>query len=166
VDDALDVYPHAYVEKNARRRLGNVVVEGDQPRLGESWVRGAVVLAWDAVLHGASNIHDGHNVVLHEFAHQLDADDGSMDGAPELGKRSLYSAWAHALGAEYQELVERMAAHKPGDIDAYGATSPAEFFAVVTEAFFEQGAQLKRKHPELYEVLRGFYRQDPAAQSA
>lgn len=161
--EAILVYPSAYVVPNARRMLGNVVVEGDQARLGESWVRGVVVLAWDAVRRGASNVHDGHNVVLHEFAHQLDAEDGAMDGVPELGTRALYSAWAHALGAEYEELLERVAAHKPSDIDAYGATSPAEFFAVLTEAFFETGARLKRKHPELYEVLQEFYKQDPAA---
>jgi len=156
------VYPSAYIVKNTRQKLGNLVVESDQVRLGESWVRGAVVLAWDAVQCGAANPHDGRNVVLHEFAHQLDAEDGAMNGAPDLGRRSSYSAWAHALGAEYEELLERVATHKPADIDTYGAISPAEFFAVVTEAFFEMGGQLKREHPELYEVLRAFYRQDPA----
>lgn len=160
--EAILVYPGAYVVANARQMLGNLVVEGDQTRLGESWVRGVVVLAWDAVKRGASNVHDGHNVVLHEFAHQLDAEDGAMDGVPDLGTRALYSAWAHALGGEYQELLDRVAAHKPSDIDAYGATNPAEFFAVLTEAFFETGTRLKRKHPELYEVLREFYKQDPA----
>ncbi len=160
--DSILVYPSAYVVRNTRQKLGNFVVEGDEVRLGESWVRGAVVLAWDAVQRGASNRHDGHNVVLHEFAHQLDAEDGSMDGAPDLGKRSLYAPWAHALGTEYEELLERVAAHQRGDIDDYGAKNPAEFFAVVTEAFFEKGAKLKGRHPELYEVLRAFYRQDPA----
>jgi Mlc titration factor MtfA (ptsG expression regulator) len=135
---------------------------GDQTRLGESWVRGVVILAWDAVKRGASNIHDGHNVVLHEFAHQLDAEDGHMDGAPELGSRALYSAWAHALGPEYEDLLRRIETHKQTLIDPYGATNPAVFFAVVTEAFFERGAKLKHKHPELYEALRDFFRQDPA----
>jgi Mlc titration factor MtfA (ptsG expression regulator) len=160
--ESILVYPSAYVVKNTRQRLGSLVVESDQVRLGESWVRGTVVLAWDAVQRGASNFHDGRNVVLHEFAHQLDAEDGDMNGAPVLGTRSLYAAWARALGTEYDELIERVAAHQPADIDAYGATSPAEFFAVVTEAFFERGVQLEREHPELYEVLRAFYRQDPA----
>jgi Mlc titration factor MtfA (ptsG expression regulator) len=157
------VYPSAYVVKNTRQKLGGLVVEGDEVRLGESWVRGTVVLAWDAVQQGASNFHDGRNVVLHEFAHQLDAEDGGMNGRPDLGRRGSYAAWAHALGAEYEELLLRVDAHKPSDIDAYGATNPAEFFAVVTEAFFEQGRQLRHLHPELYEVLRTFYRQDPAA---
>jgi Mlc titration factor MtfA (ptsG expression regulator) len=160
------VYPSAYVAKHTRRNLGPLVVESDRVRLGESWVRGTVVLAWDAVKRGASNSHDGHNLVLHEFAHQLDAEDGAMNGAPDLGKRALYSAWAHALGAEYEGLLKQVAAHQPSDIDAYGATSPAEFFAVVTEAFFETGAQLKRQHPELYEVLHAFYRQDPAGDTS
>jgi MtfA peptidase len=160
------VYPSAYVAKVTRQRPGSIVVESDQVRLGESWARGTVVLAWDAVQRAASRFTDGHNVALHEFAHQLDAEDGDMDGAPLLGKRSLYIAWAHALGSEYAELVERVAAHEHGDIDAYGAESPAEFFAVVTEAFFETGVQLKRLHPELYRVLRDFYQQDPAGAAA
>jgi len=159
------VYPSAYVVKNTRQKIGDLVVESDQVRAGESWVRGAVVLAWDAVQRGASNFHDGRNIVLHEFAHQLDAEDGEMNGAPDLGRRSSYAAWARALGAEYEDLLDRVAAHQPADIDAYGATNPAEFFAVVTEAFFEMGAQLKAKHPDLYEVLRAFYRQDPAGQA-
>jgi Mlc titration factor MtfA (ptsG expression regulator) len=157
------VYPSAYVVRDVRRERGGLVVVGDEARLGESWIRGAVVLAWDAVKSGASNLHAGHNLVLHEFAHQLDAEDGGMNGAPDLGTRALYSAWAHALGAEYEDLLAKVAAHRPSDIDAYGATSPAEFFAVVTEAFFEQSAELQARHPELYAVLRAFYRQDPAS---
>ena len=159
------VYPSAYVARTTRPSLGWLVDESDEVRLGESSVRGTVVLAWDAVTHGASNFRESRNVVLHEFAHQLDAEDGFMDGAPALRNRSSYSAWAQALGAEYSELRERVAAHQPGDIDAYGANNPAEFFAVVTEAFFQTGRQLKDEHPELYEALRAFYRQDPAAAS-
>ncbi len=157
--DTILVYPSTYVAKNTRELRGDVIVEGDQARLGESWVRGVVVLAWDAVQRGASNARDGHNVVFHEFAHQLDAEGSARD----FPGRSSYAEWARALGAEYEELLARVAAHQPGDIDAYGATNPAEFFAVVTEAFFETGTELKQRHPELYEVLRTFYRQDPAA---
>jgi Mlc titration factor MtfA (ptsG expression regulator) len=159
--ESILVYPSTYVVKNVRRVLGDVTVEGDQARVGESWVRGVVVLAWDAVTSGARNPHDGHNVVFHEFAHQLDAD-GNSDS---FGSRSSYLAFARALGAEYEELVQRVLEHRPTDIDAYGATNPAEFFAVVTEAFFERGAQLEQKHPELYAVLRDFYRQDPASRA-
>lgn len=157
------VYPSTYVERRVRERLGNLVIERDHARLGESSIWGTVVLAWDAVRRGALDVADGKNVVFHEFAHQLDAEDGEMNGAPVLRTRSAYAAWARVLGAEYDELRQRLAAHLPSDIDPYGATKPAEFFAVVTEAFFETGAKLRRSHPELYEVLRDFYRQDPAA---
>jgi len=159
--ESILVYPSTYIVKNVRQMLGAVAVEGDQTRVGESWVRGVVVLAWDAVKSGARNPHDGHNVVFHEFAHQLDAD-GSGDS---FGSRSSYMAFARALGDEYEELVRRVVEHLPTDIDAYGATNPAEFFAVVTEAFFERGAELEERHPELYAVLREFYRQDPAARN-
>jgi MtfA peptidase len=160
------VYPSAYVARGVRRRLGDLVVESDEARVGESSTLGAVVLAWDEVRRSAFAADDGKNVVLHEFAHQLDAEDGAMDGTPVLGQRSAYAAWVRALGAELDELRERIAAQRPSDIDAYGAINPAEFFAVVTEAFFETGARLKRNHPELYEVLRAFYRQDPAGETA
>lgn len=160
------VYPSTYVARGTRRRLGDLVVESDEARIGESSTLGAVVLAWDKVRRNAFPADSGRNVVLHEFAHQLDAEDGAMDGTPVLGTRSAYAAWVRALGAELDELRERIAAHQPSDIDAYGAINPAEFFAVVTEAFFEAGAKLKRNHPELYEVLHAFYRQDPAADTA
>jgi Mlc titration factor MtfA (ptsG expression regulator) len=157
------VYPHAYVAKATQRLPGGIVDEGESGRLGESWVRDIVVLAWDAVRAGASDANDGHNVVLHEFAHQLDQEDGTSNGAPILEHRSQYVAWARILGAEFEEL-QRDAEHgHPTDIDAYGATNPAEFFAVVSEAFFERPAALKTKHPALYEELQLFYRQDPLA---
>ena len=154
------VYPSTFVSKQTRRD-GYVVVEEENARLGESWSRGLVVLAWDSVLRGTANMHDGHNVVLHEFAHQLDAEDGDMDGAPALGARARYVAWARVLGEEFGDLVAKAEAGRGSDIDTYGATNPAEFFAVVTEAFFEKPRQLRAKHPELYAELAEFYRQDP-----
>ena len=120
-----------------------------------------VVLSWDDVRAGASDIHDGHNVVLHEFAHQLDQEDGAADGAPILDRRSQYVAWARVLGGEYERLRRASRAGKESVLDEYGATNPAEFFAVATECFFEKPAQLRRKHPELYEELKEYYRQDP-----
>ena len=154
------VYPSTYVART-KTHDGPVVIEGDSARLGESWERGIVVLAWDAVRSGTTNVRDGHNVVLHEFAHQLDQEDGSMDGAPDLGNRGRYATWAHVLGEEYANLVERVDAGRRSDIDTYGALNPPEFFAVVTETFFEKPAQLRARHPELYEVLADFYQQDP-----
>jgi MtfA peptidase len=162
--DVILVYPHAYVARQTQLLPGGIVVEGDSARLGESWTRGVVVLSWDDVREGASDARDGHNVVLHEFAHQLDQEDGSSDGAPVLERRSQYVAWARILSAEYAELQRAAETGRRTDIDTYGATNAAEFFAVATEAFFERPGTLRKKHPELYDELRMFYRQDPAAE--
>jgi len=156
------VYPHAYLARQAERLPGGIVLEGEQARLGEAWSSGSVILSWDDVVRGAADVHDGHNVVFHEFAHQLDNEAGAGDGAPRLPKRSMYLAWARVLGHDYEELVRSCARHKPDVLDAYGATNPAEFFAVASECFFEKPRQLRKRHPELYEQLRSFYRQDPA----
>lgn len=157
------VYPGAYAAPGEHTQPDGTVSDGPQGRLGESWHRGPVVLSWDDVLKGARDIHDGRNVVFHEFAHQLDSQDGPADGAPSLERRSQYIAWARVLGAAYEQLLADLEHHRRTLLDAYGATNPAEFFAVVTECFFEQGPQLKRRHPELYAQLQGFYGQDPAA---
>jgi MtfA peptidase len=164
--DAILVYPSAY-RVPTRERDGFVVVEDDQTRLGESWQRGLVVLAWDHVLSGAAQPQDGQNVVLHEFAHQLDSEDGVMNGTPELPAglfraRARYTSWAQVLGHEFEELSQRLHAGRGSDIDPYGATNPAEFFAVLTEMFFEKPRALKRRHAELYAELVDFYKQDPS----
>jgi Mlc titration factor MtfA (ptsG expression regulator) len=156
------VYPHTYVARTSTRFGGGLAVDDQQARLGQS-ASGVVVLAWDAVRRGATDVHDGHNVTLHEFAHQLDQEDGVADGAPVLGKRAMYTAWARVLGAEFAQLVDDVDKHRRSDIDEYGATNPAEFFAVVTEMFFEKPVALQHRHPALYEQLSLFYRQDPAA---
>jgi len=163
--DSILVYPSAY-RVPTQDRDGLVVIEEEQTRLGESWQRGLVVLAWDHVLSGAAQPRDGQNVVLHEFAHQLDSEDGVMNGTPELGARARYTSWAHVLGDEFAELSRRLHAGRSSDIDPYGATNPAEFFAVLTEMFFEKPRGLKRRHPELYAELVEFYRQDPARSQA
>ena len=159
--DAIVVYPSAY-RVPTRQHDGAVVLEEDQTRLGESWQRGLVVLAWDHVLSGAAEPRDGQNVVLHEFAHQLDGESGDMNGTPELHARARYTSWAHVLGTEFEELSRRLHAGRSSDIDPYGATNPAEFFAVLTEMFFEKPHALKRRHAELYAELAEFYKQDPA----
>ena len=157
------VYPAGYIARNRERLPDGAVLVGEQARLGESWHRGPVVLSWDDVLQGAADIHDGHNVVLHEFAHQLDAESGAEEGAPYLPRRSMVAAWARVLGHEYRELLDEIRQHHRTLLDAYGAKNPAEFFAVATEAFFEMSTALRDRHPELYEQLKLFYRQDPAA---
>ena len=157
------VYPTAYVSNMPQHSPQGIVTEGPQGRLGEAWTSGVVVLSWDDVKLGAADVRDGHNVVFHEFAHQLDQEDGSADGAPILPRRNMYSAWARVLGAEYAELRKAAETGKKSVLDNYGATEPAEFFAVATEAFFEKPVQLKKKHPELYEELQDYYGQDPEA---
>ena len=159
--DTVVVYPHAYVA-SASHREGPVVVTGPEVRLGESWTRGLVVLAWDEIAREVRT-RSGHNVVLHEFAHQLDAEDGAVNGAPLLESRGHYLGWARVLGDEFRSLGERLRSGLANDIDAYGATNPAEFFAVVTEEFFERGSVLRARHPALYGELASFYRLDPAA---
>ncbi len=155
------VYPSAYVAKTVSHSPGGVVSEEFDARLGEAWAHGTVVLSWDDVRHGAADIHDCHNVTLHEFAHQLDQEDGSAEGAPVLESRSMYVAWARVLGDAFEQLRHATETGRPTLLDKYGATNPAEFFAVVTECFFEKPVELKRKHPELYEELKTFFHQDP-----
>ncbi len=162
------VYPSAYFAKKAEVSECGIVTESHSQRLGESWEQGAVVLAWDSVMGGASNITDGQNVVLHEFAHQLDQQDGLADGTPKLhstggftGRRNRYLTWTRVLGREYETLRGKARKNQKSVMDHYGATHPAEFFAVATECFFEKPRQMFEKHPELYEELKQFYQQDP-----
>jgi Mlc titration factor MtfA (ptsG expression regulator) len=122
---------------------------------------GAILLSWDAVQHGSAVHDDASNVVLHEFAHELDYQDGAFDGAPRLGSSARYRAWAGALQPEFDQHQAAVEAGRKTMLDAYGATNPAEFFAVLTETFFERPAKLRAEHPALYEQLRDFYRQDP-----
>ena len=153
------VYPSTYVV-GARNSL-DFHSSDASVRLGESWHHGAVVLAWDSVKSGALNFRDGHNVAMHEFAHQLDQEDGRADGAPILGMRSAYSAWSRVFSKEYELLLHQTKKGKKSVMDKYGATNAAEFFAVATETFFEKPAQLRKKHPELYLELQGFYKVNP-----
>ena len=163
------VYPSSYFAESAQHVSGGVIQEQRTKRLGESWQHGTVVLAWDAVLGDAANPFDGHNVVFHEFAHQLDQEDGRADGAPVLGKGlaikeryAIYSSWTKVLTEKFEQLQQRTRKGRKTLLDSYGATHPAEFFAVATECFFEKPKVLLKKHPRLYEELRRFYRQHPA----
>lgn len=159
------VYPSGY--RSPEGWVGpDGVVHLDTGLLGEAWYHGPVILAWDNVLAGGQNIQDGRNVVLHEFAHQLDYLDGIADGTPPLGNRAQYRKWHDVMNAEYARLVEESEHGKPRVLDAYGATSPAEFFAVATECFFEKPVQMNRRHPQLYDILREYYCQDSARRFA
>jgi MtfA peptidase len=133
-----------------------------QPIRGESWRSGVVILAWDAVLEGALDPQDGKNLVFHEFAHQLDQEDGAADGTPRLRRASSYRTWASVMTRDHKRLVRFSRKGRSVVLDPYGARDLAEFFAVATEAFFERPRHLRASWPELYSELRGYYGQDPA----
>ncbi len=155
------VYPGEYLVRQRVCDEVGLVREGTQVRLGETGARGAVVVSWDATLRGASGANGGRNIVFHEFAHLLDAQSGGFDGAPPLASPARYSQWARVMADEYAELRARSESHEPGALDSYGATSPAEFFAVATERFFQEPHGLSRDVPALFDELAHYYRQDP-----
>ena len=153
------VYPHTYIAGGK----GNFGAQHEAPsaRLGESWQTGVVVLSWNSVKGGATNFDDGQNVTLHEFAHQLDQEDGAADGTPVLKDASCYRPWSAALTKEYSAFLKRVKKHRKTVVDRYGATNPAEYFATATEAFFEKPEQLKEKQPDLFEALQQYFKLDP-----
>lgn len=157
------LYPSTFSSVQKHVDAMGVVTEGRISRLGESWERGTVVLSWDSVTLGARNVFDAENVTFHEFAHQLDHEDGATDGAPGLSGRAAYQSWARVFRENYADFLNLLEDGKKTVMDSYGATNPAEFFAVATETFFEKPKQLARKRPELYDELMGYYGLDPRA---
>ncbi len=155
------VYPHAYIVNEMVMSDRYVVEERRVARLGESWTRDQLVLSWEQVQQDIRNWQDGHNVVLHEFAHQLDQEDGQAEGVPILPRALDYEVWKQVMSAEYLQLCDRVENGKKTVLDSYGVTNPAEFFAVATETFFEKPNQLSQKHEALYGILQRFYRIDP-----
>jgi MtfA peptidase len=156
------VYPDAY-HVRAVESDGLVVSESNQIRAGEASSHGQVVLAWTECEEGSEGTMgpDGdHNVILHEFAHQLDYLDGTADGAPPLSGEQAQQ-WQQTMTRAYEHLRHSLRHHQKPWLDPYGATEPAEFFAVLTEIFFQQPAHLSREQPEVYQALVGFYRIDP-----
>lgn len=161
------VYPSGYVAREERHVGGGIWEEGGEDRLGHTAPgMKALVLAWDSARHGAADPASGANLILHEFAHQLDFENREVDGVPALDTRGEYVAWARIMSAEFEALRRAQDAESPTLLDTYGATNPAEFFAVCTEAFFERPRALRATHPALYAELQRFFRQDPAAYSA
>jgi Mlc titration factor MtfA (ptsG expression regulator) len=179
------VYPGAFLVDRVHAAPGGVLREQRHALAGESWSQGQVILSWQDVVDGARVPDDGHNVVLHEFAHQLDQETGAANGAPRLFSRAAHARWADVMGREFAALQARIRARdaerararaewswfrsqepppapEPVDlISDYGATNEAEFFAVVTEVFFEQPAALADRHPDLFALLRDYYAVDP-----
>jgi MtfA peptidase len=161
------VYPLTYMVEERRQIGEHLWEEGTVSRLGETGRRmGSLVLSWGAVKHGAANPADGKNVVLHEFAHQLDFENDAADGVPELATREQQLAWADVMRSEYASLRAADESGIPTLLDTYGATDPVEFFAVLVEAFFEQPRALRAHHPKLYAELRTYFQQDPVSFSA
>ncbi|MEX1233122.1 MAG: M90 family metallopeptidase [Planctomycetaceae bacterium] len=157
------VYPTSYVVPEKTVNQIGVETEDRSNRLGEAWYRGPVILSWEDALASGRNEAEGHNVVLHEFAHQLDMiDDRSVDGTPPLVTAELHERWTELIHEEYEQLKRDCRRREWTVLDCYGTTNIGEFFAVATESFFEEPAEVAERHPELYALFCEFYRQDPA----
>ena len=157
------VYPGAFIIERLRPEPSGVLQEERHALSGESWTHGQVVISWEDALEGAAIVDDGRNVVIHEFAHQLDQQKGYANGTPWLGRRDRYPRWSRVMSEEFARLQRQAMIGEPALFSYYGATSPAEFFAVASEVFFEQPRAMASMHPALYEELRTLYRFDPAA---
>lgn len=155
------VYPGAFVVRQADSDEAGVVHEHRQVRLGESWSRGQVILSWHDAAGGAAVPDDAQNVVIHEFAHQLDQESGGANGAPPLAGRARRERWSRVMSEHFDLLQSQADRGEPSLFDHYGATDPAEFFAVASETFFEQPRQLAQHYPALYQALCDFYCVDP-----
>lgn len=155
------LYPSTYTTQASEWVSPYVIEETQVARLGESWTTGNLVLSWAQVKRDMSHWQDGHNVILHEFSHQLDAEENTVSGVPRLPSQTAYSAWAKVMAMEYKQLCRAVLQGKKTVLDSYGATNPAEFFAIATETFFEKPQSLHRQHPALYSLLQDYYQLDP-----
>ncbi len=155
------VYPGAFVVNKVHTDGIGILQEQRQVLSGESWSQGQVILSWEDTVEGADVSDDGQNVVIHEFAHQLDQETGQANGAPVLAPGQNRKEWARTLAAEFETLQMQAQHHEASLFSHYGATNPAEFFAVASEVFFERPAQMAEEHPALYRQLSLFYRLNP-----
>jgi len=155
------VYPSAFLKEQSQRSANGVQYTRKVALSGESWDFGKIVLSWQDSLHGAELPNDGHNVVIHEFAHQLDQENGKANGAPILSKGQSYQSWSEIFSQQFEALKKQAATGTPSIFDYYGATEPAEFFAVVSEVFFEKSKQFHHQHPALYHQLTEYYKVNP-----
>jgi MtfA peptidase len=152
------VYPRGYLAP----RRNELEMETDEPHLGEAWYRGPVILSWSQIRRDCRRPGWGHNLVWHEFAHQLDMLDRETNGTPPLRDRQQRLAWRDVMTEEFAGLRRAVRRRDETFLDPYGAESEAEFFAVTTETFFDQPHELRERHPRLYGVLQDYFRQDPA----
>ncbi len=157
------VYPNEYVAKEERAIGGGATLEEESDRLGEAHYRGPVILSWKEIHENALAPGYGSNLVFHEFAHQLDMLNGAVDGTPNLPTSELAERWAKSMDDEYRRLQRAERRHRETLLDPYGATNPAEFFAVAVECFFDSPRAMQAEYPPLYALFRDYFRQDPAA---
>lgn len=156
------VYPDYFLARQGEPNAAGVVSEHREARVGEAWYRGPVILSWEDVWEDARQEGPGGNVVLHEFAHQLDMSNGHLvDGTPPQRNRAEFDRWVGVMTREFEQLRDRCRRRHPGVLDCYGAQNPAEFFAVATEFYYERPHALRVQRPELFELLRDFYALDP-----
>jgi hypothetical protein len=153
------VYPGEFIHEGQETDAAGVVHHVRHVRSGEAMHGGPMVLSWDDV--AASGGGEGYNVVIHEFSHKLDMANGAVDGLPPLHGEVGRDEWSAAFSAAYADFCWRARRQATGDIDPYAAESPAEFFAVASEYFFEWPAALHGAYPAVYELMRRYYRQDP-----
>ena len=153
------VYPGAFAVKDIQPQAGGVVHEQRQVLAGQSWARGQVILAWAEVLAGAADPADGRNVVVHEFAHQVDQDKGLADGKPWRPTAGQRQRWAAVMG----DALARLQATPSALISDYGATDAAAFFAVISAWFFERPLALAGEAPDVYRELALLYQLNPLA---
>jgi Mlc titration factor MtfA (ptsG expression regulator) len=137
--------------------------EETMPVLGVAWHRGPVILSWDDIVHQINASGTSGNLIIHEFAHQLDMQGGPADGTPAFPDTKLQKKWRTIMKTEYERLVEESKEGRPSLLDHYGSVNEVEFFAVASECFFEQAVEMRRELPDLYGILCRYYRQDPAA---
>ena len=153
------VYPAGFSPERVVRDEYGVEHHVQSGLSGEAWLRGPVVLAWSQTEH--AGVIDGHNLVIHEFAHKLDMQNGAANGFPPLYRDMSIPAWTSALSAGFEYSQQKCDRGKHIGVDCYAASSPAEFFAVLSEVFFERPDVVKHRYPEIYDQFRQYYRQDP-----
>jgi Mlc titration factor MtfA (ptsG expression regulator) len=157
------VYPSEYTVEVEEVDSAGIVTEFADDRTGETWGQGSLVLSWDDTLVGGRDLEDSYNVVLHEFTHQLDLENGEIDGVPRLGRKERHESWARAFGEAYDRFCKDVDHGKETVIDSYGADDPGEFFAVAVEGFFERPREFQKAYPEVYRELSAYFRQNPAS---
>ncbi len=157
------IYPETFIAKRMTRMTDGAWLKSNEPRLGEAWYQGPVILVWREIREQYLEGPTGRNVVIHESAHLLDMEDHDVNGMPAMENGEQYRNWMEVTEAEFDRLQRQVRFGRKTVIDSYGATSRAEFFAVASEAFFEDPLRLREDVPRLYEVLKVYYKQDPAA---